>query len=52
VHRFCFDGERAPRVLRLESRPGEREREVYLRVKRVAVREPIVQPLHAYATTP
>jgi hypothetical protein len=38
----CFPCELAapPHVLSIESRPGEREREVFLRVRRVAVREP------------
>lgn len=35
----------APRILRLESRPGANEPETYLRVQRVAVREPAPKSL-------
>ncbi|MCC6407220.1 MAG: glycosyltransferase [Planctomycetes bacterium] len=40
VVRFERELASPPRVLRIESRPGEREREVFLRVRRLAVREP------------
>ncbi|MCK6446900.1 MAG: glycosyltransferase [Planctomycetes bacterium] len=49
VVRFEHELSAAPRVLRLESRPAERERELYLRVRRVAVREPAAPTLSQLA---
>ncbi len=47
--RFAVDFALAPSILRVETKAGEREREHFLRIKRVAVREPSPKVLHELA---